>query len=254
MNSSDIQNRTNDQPGLGGAQLSESAASRPSPFPLFTTLIACMTIALAAGFIAWGVSEKLRVREIVRLDVKVGGTTLSPPRAMRNGAVAYGILGGLLGLGLGVISSALVARKPTSKIALAGLSGLALGSIAGAASSYALFPPYFSDLEKTDLTLSFLIHVGIWGAIGAGVGLAFAFGLADRSRLAQSLVGGIFGGAIGAVILDLVGSFFPLAHTERPLSEESATRLVAALLLAVFVAVGTVFVASQEARRPAKTT
>ncbi len=63
---------------------------------------------------------------------------------------------------------------------------------------------------------------------------------------AGSLIGGIIGAALAALLFDICGAFLPLAHTERPLAEEANTRLAAAALLSVFVVLGTVIVALQE--------
>ena len=62
------------------------------------------------------------------------------------------------------------------------------------------------------------------------------------------MIGGITGGALAALLFDVCGAFLPLAHTERPLAEQSETRLAAAVLLTVFVVFGTVIVALQEPR------
>jgi hypothetical protein len=62
------------------------------------------------------------------------------------------------------------------------------------------------------------------------------------------LVGGITGAALGTVLFDMAGAFLPLAHTERPLSQEAGTRLAANLVLCSCVAIGIVVVASQTRR------
>ena len=116
----------------------------------------------------------------------------------------------------------------------------------GGASSYAVTPLYFHRLGTADVTLSLLIHLAIWSAIGAAAGVAFGIGCGTRKVLAGSLIGGITGGALAALLFDVCGAFLPLAHTERPLAEQAETRLAAAALLSVFVVLGTVIVALQE--------
>jgi hypothetical protein len=109
-------------------------------------------------------------------------------------------------------------------------------------------------MESADLTRSFLIHLGIWSAIGAAAGTAFGLGLGMRDRFGQALVGGMTGAAIASLLYDLVGAFLPLAHTERPLAEFAGTRLAAGLILSLCVAVGTVVVASQNPKAGTKST
>jgi hypothetical protein len=125
---------------------------------------------------------------------------------------------------------------------------MALGALFGAASSYAVTPLYFNRLGTADVALSMLIHLAIWCAVGAGAGVAFGMVIGTRKVFAASLIGGITGGALAALVFDVCGAFLPFARTERPLSEEPGTRLAAAVLLSVFVVIGTVIVALQEPR------
>jgi hypothetical protein len=129
----------------------------------------------------------------------------------------------------------------------AGVAGIALGGLFGAASSYAITPVYFNRLGTADVTLSILIHLAIWSA-GVAAGVAFGIGSGTRKVFAGSLIGGITGGALAALLFDVCGAFLPLAHTERPLAEQADTPLAAAVLLSVFVVLGTVIVAIQEPR------
>jgi hypothetical protein len=68
------------------------------------------------------------------------------------------------------------------------------------------------------------------------------------------IIGGMMGAASAAVLFDICGAFFPLAHTERPLAEEARTRLAAAVLLSLFIVVGIVVVAYQRPTVAAKRT
>ena len=168
--------------------------------------------------------------------------------AARNAAVAYGLLGGILSLSLAATAGCLLPRFSLTRILTAGLAGIALGALFGAASSYVVTPLYFNRLGTADVTLSLLIHLAIWSAIGAAAGVAFGIGCGTRKVLAGSLIGGITGGALAALLFDVCGAFLPLARTERPLAEQADTRLAAAALLSVFVVLGTVIVALQEPR------
>ena len=167
-------------------------------------------------------------------------------RTTRNGAMSYAILGAILSLGLGMSAGSLKGRRSIARLFLAGLAGAVLGACAGVVSSYLLFPAYFRRMETADLTLSILIHLGIWTAIGGASGLAFGLGSGRRGMFVKSLIGGITGGALGAIVFDICGAFFPLARTERPLAEQAGTRLTANVILSLSVALGIVFVASQK--------
>ena len=180
------------------------------------------------------------------------GTRLVIGNAAQNAAVAYALLGAILSLCLAITAGCLSQRFSLIRISTASLAGIALGGLFGCASSYALTPIYFHRLETADVTLSVLIHLVIWSAVGAAAGVAFGIGCGTRKAFAGSLIGGITGGALAALLFDICGAFLPLAHTERPLSEETGTRLAAAAVLGVFVVLGTVIVAfrSRELRCP----
>jgi hypothetical protein len=236
--------------GQGISSPSPEASSVPGTKTLGTALI----VALAAGVVAWGLADKFRVTEVEDLDDFYGGVKLSVALATHNGVVFYAILGAILAIGLGVTAGLLNGRRSTSRVFLAGLTAAVLGACGGAASSYVLFPIYFGRMETADLTLSMLVHLGIWTAVGAASGVAFGIGSGSRDVLVRSLIGGITGAALGTLLYDISGAFFPLAHTERPLAEVAGTRLAANMLLGLSVAVGIVVVASQKPRVTANKT
>jgi hypothetical protein len=219
------------------------------------TLVVGVLIAVAGAWIASTLADRIRIIENVEQGAKrrgeFRGTVLVIGNAARNAAVAYGLLGGILSLGLAATAACLLPRFSLTRILTAGLASLALGALFGAASSYAVTPLYFNRLGTADVTLSLLIHLAIWAAIGATAGLAFSMGCGTRKVLTGSLIGGITGGALAALLFDVCGAFLPLARTERPLAEQADTRLAAAVLLSAFVALGTVIVALQEARAKA---
>jgi MFS family permease len=217
------------------------------------TLIIGVLMAVAGAWIASTLADRFRVLENVEQGVRrrgeFRGTVLVIGNAARNAAVAYGLLGGILSLSLAATASCSLPRFSSGRILAAGLAGVVLGGLLGAVTSYAVTPLYFHRLGTADITLSLLVHLAIWSAIGAAAGVAFGVGRGNRGGLAGSLVGGIAGGALAALLFDVCGAFFPLAHTERPLAEPAETRLAAAALLSVSVVLVTVTVALQE-RRP----
>jgi MFS family permease len=225
---------------------------RPSSAAIGRTLVVGVLIAMAGAWIASTLADRFRILENVEQGARrrgeFRGTVLVIGNAARNAAVAYGLLGGILSLSLAATAGCLLPRFSLTRISTAGLAGIALGGLLGAASAYALTPVYLHRLGTADVTLSLLIHLAIWSAIGAAAGVAFGMGCGTRKVLAGSLIGGITGGALAALLFDVCGAFLPLAHTERPLAEQADTRLAAAVLLSVFVMLGTVIVALQEAR------
>ena len=235
-----------ERPAATEAVADSGLAVRPSSTALKKTWIVGLILALAGAWITSAVANRFRGIENVEHGAKYRGTHLSIDAATRNAAVAYGLLGASLSISLGVTAGHFLGRRSIPRVLAAGLAGLALGASLGAASSYVLTPVYFNRLGTADITLTVLVHLGIWAAVGASAGLAFAIGLGDRKRFVESMVGGMIGAALAAVLFDVGGVFLPLAHTERPLAEAASTRLAAALLLSLFVVVGILVVAFQK--------
>jgi MFS family permease len=241
-----------DEPTQTPAAPNSVEAVRPSSVAIGRTLVVGVLLAMAGAWIASTLADRFRIIENVEVGEKrryaFGGTRLVIGNAAQNAAVAYALLGAILSLSLAITAGCLLRRFSLTRILTAGLVGIALGGLFGAASSYAVTPLYFHRLETADVTLSMLIHLAIWSAVGAAAGVAFGIGCGTRKVFAGSLIGGITGGALAALLFDICGAFLPLAHTERPLAEHADTRLVAAALLSVFVVLGIVIVALQEPR------
>ncbi len=223
-------------------------AVRPSSAAIGRTLVVGVLIAVAGAWIASKLADRFRLIENVEHGTTRRGTHLEIGNAAQNAAVAYASLGAILSLCLAITAGCLLPRFSLTRIMTAGLAGIALGGLFGAASSYVLTPVYLHRLATADVTLTVLIHLAIWCAVGAAAGVAFGIGCGTRKVFAGSLIGGITGGALAALLFDVCGAFLPLARTERPLAEEAGTRLAAAALLSVFVVVGTVIVALQDPR------
>ena len=255
MNASNEEDEGRKQLIATDANIDSVPALTPGPAANVKALIAGILIAVAGAWIAANLADRFRFIENVQHSVKYPGlkhelpsTTLEVGRAAQNAAVAYALLGAILSLILGVTAGCFLGRFSTPRVLAAGFAGIVLGASFGAASSYGLTPIYFHRMGTADVTLSLLIHLGIWTAVGAASGVAFGLGSGSRDVLVRSLVGGITGAALGTVLFDISGAFFPLAHTERPLSEEAGTRLAANIVLCLCVASGIVVVASQKTR------
>lgn len=234
---------------------SETTAGAHRSFSGAKTLLITAIAAGALSAMAWGAGEALRVKELVAgrpsatsMPNRKPGTELSVPLATQNSAVSYALLGGLLSLGAGISARVLMEHRSVTEALPAGIIGLIIGAAGGGAAAYFLTPVYLNQLETADVTRSILIHLGIWGAIGAGAGIAFGIGAANRGVFVHALAGGIVGGSLAAVIFDIIGGFFTLARTERPLSDEMGTRIAAHILVGLAVAAGIAVVTSQRPR------
>jgi MFS family permease len=168
----------------------------------------------------------------------------------QSAALAYGGLGMILGLTLGV-AGGLARRSPGAAI-VAGVVGMVLGGAAGAGMTRVLLPFYhatraaLSEADRnSDLALALETHGGIWLAVGAAAGLALGIGLGGGARTARAFLGGLMGAGVGAAIYEFGGAIvFPLAETFRPMAKQMPPRLSAHLAVALCVAAGALFIAN----------
>jgi hypothetical protein len=154
----------------------------------------------------------------------------------KNTALAYGALGAVLAGALG-LAAGLARRSPRSGL-LAALIGIVAGAVAGAGSSAALAPLFtrYNDLES-GLMILFPTHAGIFMAIGAAAGLAFALGLEERRKLVGAVLAGTFGALLGTFVFEAIDALaFPLVRTLEIIPPERAPRLLVHLCVAFFTA------------------
>jgi hypothetical protein len=197
----------------------------------------------AAGEAAVGYFDPLAYGTPGTAGVVTGGSE----RAMiRDATLAYGLQGSILGLLLGL--AGVVAGGGARAALLAIPAGLLVGGL-GAAASLGLFQLWMrhQDPIAGDLALSLLTHGGVWAAVGAGGGLAFGLGMGLRpARLVRAALGGLAGGALGAVIYEVVGSLaFPIAQTGHPYASEAAPRFLAHAAVDILAALGAGLVAGR---------
>ena len=161
--------------------------------------------------------------------------------ATRNAALACGLLGATLGLGLG-IAGGLVRGSIVAALG-AGLVGLALGGSLGVGGSFGFMPIYwrYKDPSGTDLGQALLIHSALWSSLGLAGGLAYGlgrFGLRSRP-LFLAAVGGLAGALVGTVAFEIIGAVgFPFARTAQPIAATATTRLLGRLAVALGTALG----------------
>lgn len=207
-----------------------------------------LLLAVVAGVAAWAAGESplVRFRASREAVSMMGGQVIeTSPRtralaSLRGTSAAFGILGGLLGLALGIAGT--VPCRPTRRAWIPPALGLALGAIAGALPPWVVIPlsNRTEDLSGADLGRSMMIHTALWVAAGGVAGLAWGLGAGGRDRALKGLMGGAIGAIVGVVIYDLIGGLaFPLAGTGLPRSTTPTTRLLAYLLIALGTAAGT---------------
>jgi hypothetical protein len=226
--------------------------SSASPGGAATTrrfLLLCLAAGLSAGLLSWVVEEvALRyfgpsyvlTKEQER-SAAASGAELARQRLVtmtRTAMTSYGLLGGLLGLGLGVVGGRVGGSR--ARGTTAGLLGLLLGGVACILPSWLLVPRYYVELAAADdLTFPLKVHLGMWVNAGIVGGLALAIGLGSWSRVVPAVLGGALGAAFGTAFYEFSGAFaFPTAETNLPLSITLGSRLTAHLAVAVFSALG----------------
>jgi hypothetical protein len=242
-----------------------ASAQASPPTRHLTERIWALTVGagLLTGVVSWVVSEATLTAFEPELEEAPGmGVVLHLPSRKgqtiadtQNAALALGVVGAILGLGLGIAGGLASGPIRLGRGTIAGLVGLAVGGALGVSASMALVPVFYqtrmANPLSLDLTIPMLVHAGIWSAVGTGGGLAFGLGLGgDRRRIARATIGGLVGGALAAVAYEIIGAFaFPLADTPKPLSLTWGTRLLARLLVTTMAAGGVAAFLTLEAGR-----
>ncbi len=208
-------------------------------------------IALAAGVVAglgaWLGGEL--VHEFFRpqlFQIRVALTTFIQPTAasqnsadLKNATLVFTILGAVTGLVMGA-AGGLAARSPARGL-VAGLGGLLAGGLVGAGASLGLLPYFFRHLvpDPNDLLTPILIHTGIWMAIGAVGGSAFAIGMRFGRRVFDAAAGACLGALFATLVFDgLSEAFFAESGSTVLVATSTWVRLLAVLLITVLTAGG----------------
>lgn len=227
--------------------------------PVATSRRRLWAAALTAGVLASGLSwtageaslDRFKSTKVIDpLRDQVDPTEVSR-FAVKNATLACGLQGALLGLTLGLAGAA-AGRRPGRDAATAGLAGLALGGVLGAAASFGLFTAFFAtvDPNSQDLIPSLLTHAGVASLLGASGGVAFGLGLGSRGRIVRAAVGGLIGAALGAGLYEILGGIlFPLGKTGDPVAESGPARFLFHSMVDLLAAIGAAALADSRETR-----
>jgi len=228
------------------AGLVESTANRPIPHLQVWGL--ALSAGVAAGLGAWLGGELVHAFFRPQLfEVKVALQTFIQPTAaslnsadFKNATLVFTVLGAVTGLVMGAAGG--LARRSAARGFGVGLGGLVAGGLVGAFASLGLLPFFFRRVvpDPNDLLSPILIHGGIWMAIGAVGGAAFAIGM----RCGRSVLNAAAGACLGALLATLVfhglsEAFFADSGSTVLVATSPWVRLLAVSLVTVLSACGT---------------
>jgi hypothetical protein len=177
---------------------------------------------------------------------RLGQTSVQPTTASKNSAdlknaiLAHAIYGCVIGLVMGIAGG--MAARSLQRAVIVALGAQAVGAIVSAGASFVILPFFFRNSvpDMNDLLLPILLHGGIWAAIGAVGGAAFACGAGRPPRLIPLAVGDACVAAfLASIVFHLASAeVFPEGRSIDPVAGSSIVRLLAVALLAGFIAVG----------------
>jgi hypothetical protein len=273
MSSGDLERLDFIRPASSDAGVIHSIAStkvkRYAPLWVAAVVLTAGAIAGAAG---WVVSEQTQTVFRPRLfEVPQWEAIWMEPTAesrhtadSKNAALAHAILGCAAGLAMGM-AGGLSAGAPARGL-FVGLCAQAVGFMVGAFAALAIIPlarpvvPPVLSTVASEVWLPLLFHGGIWGAVGAVAGAAFAIGMGSRkTHPGRAIFLAAVGGILAAVLFQLLAACLPLeAGATSPVAQWPVVRLAAMLLPNVMIAAGAALGAVGPARlvlpnlRPAK--
>lgn len=145
----------------------------------------------------------------------------------RNTALAMGIFGTALGLVSGLGGG--WTRRSVRRMVLAGVTGLVLGALAGAISSWYLVPVfYWLMAQGPNPLIPVMTHSGVYSAIGGAAGLAFGVGHHGIKGSVPGLVAGTLGALLGSLFYEVFHTLaFPMEWDHSPLPGKGLSRLLA---------------------------
>ncbi len=210
-----------------------------------------LTAGVTAGLVSWVACEwvhdvfRPRLFEVPKWEAVWMEPTLESQYAanLKNAALASAVLGCAATFAMG-LAGGLAARAPSRGI-FVGLSAQAMGSLVGAVTALALIPVFHPVLQRpfrtvtNDVWLPLVMHAGVWAAVAAVGGAAFAIGMGCKSRLPNAIGFAAAGALLAAVFYQLIGTCLPPgAGATGPVGRWSVVRLMAMLLPNFLIAAG----------------
>ncbi len=216
---------TSSKPAAGGGSIGSAPLRRIIGSALGWIWGIALTAGVVAGLISWVGGEIAQNTYQPRRfpTVVPGGAIEMRPTAsstnvaeFKNGILIFAILGGITGLSMG-LSGGLVGQSPYRGMVV-GLGALVSGMLVGALISLALLRFFYRSYvaDPNDLLSPILIHGGIWMAIGAVGGFAFALGMGRWRRIPAAIDGAVGGFFASILFQTLTASFFPDAESLGP--------------------------------------
>jgi hypothetical protein len=207
-----------------------------------------LSAGVAAGLISWLAGESVHAFFSPQVfPIRVGFVTYIQPTAaslntadLKNATLVFTILGGITGLGMGIAGG--FARRSLSRGLVVGLGGLAAGGLVGAFASLGLLPFFFRRVvpDPNDLLSPLLIHGGIWMAVGAVSGSAFAIGMKCGRCIFNAVTGACLGAFLATILFHGLGeALFPDSGSTAPVANSASVRLMAVFLVTILIACGT---------------
>ena len=161
---------------------------------------------------------------------------------LKNAALAHAVLGSQPGSRWD--SRAASPRTPSRGL-FVGLSAQAVGLLVGALAALAVIPVFQPVLPRqfrtvtNDVWVPLAMHAGIWAAVGAVGGAAFAIGMGCKPHLLNAIGSATAGALLAAVCFQLIGTCLPIgAGATGPVPRWSVVRLLAMLLPMSLIAAG----------------
>ncbi len=179
------------------------------------------------------------VRDAISGRMLLQPTTGSTNAAdFKNAVLDHAVVGCVTGLVLGLAGG--LAGRALRKGVVAGVGAQAVGALVGAATAWGLFPFLYRSLvpDVHDLLTPILIHGGIYAAVGAVAGGAFALGAGYPRLMFHAAADACVAGFLASAIYHLAGiMLFPAGGSTEPVAGSRIVRLLAVSVLSIFVAV-----------------
>jgi hypothetical protein len=163
-------------------------------------------------------AQTLRPEDQVKLDAATKELN------QRNGAVTYGLLGGILGAAFGTLSM-LLYRPGLFPVGL--ILGALFGAGGGAAAGYASAFAYHFALANHRDFVGPIAHAAAFSILGVGLGVAFAATSGGFRSLPGYILAGVLSGFLAALIFHpVMARFLPVHNVDMIVPVELAPQLL----------------------------